>query len=667
IPFIRTNSAQALPFCIGLQSSNPIFGRAVNPVSAARSAGGGSFGEACALALHASTLGVGVDLAGGTRIPAHFCGVTALRPTPQRLSAQGLLNGLNEVPACVSPMAREVSGLVAFMRAACGPAQEQVDPRVARMPFNEDMFSSSRPLKIGYYTEDQCTKTTPPVFRAIIQAKKYLVEKGHKLVHFEPPDMKYMLTDLLFPATMGSSKMLWQLLSQDVVDESCRDLYRRAGMGASVRWMLARWRHAQSPIELATERSAVPETMTDWWQLTNQIQDYRHQFLLQWKQAHLDALLCPVFPCAAVKHANENRFLACLTHVGLFSLLNYPAGTVSVTKVTDTDLSHFHMEKFRPETPLETLITQDQVENEADGNESAVGLPVGVQVAALPFHEETVLRLMLELEQKPRTDQAASTGDYRHTQASISLSSESQLGKISLQGRLTQARRSTKTPDNESVDARRSGKSRASDAKDSSVSSKKSSKAGSNRQSSDLNSELNFEEDNDHRKETSQDWTFYTARQNSQGSSRRISVNTASLPNSDVSPEKWKISAGKNDVENSQGSPQRGSANGASHSQGSPQRGSANGAPHSQGSPQRGSANGAPHSQGSPQRGSANGASLPVNDDSSEKWRSGARKNDVENSRSPSDRSSGEFETESSSSSGEKKEKVLLDVEIIQL
>ncbi|CAL1528115.1 unnamed protein product, partial [Lymnaea stagnalis] len=116
IPFIRTNVPQ-----IGLHSiasSNPIFGVTRNPLKLNRSPGGTSSGEGSLLASKGSILGVGSDIAGGIRIPAHFCGVCGLKPTSGRISDKGLTNvaqGQDKILPCIGPLSRNVVGLVEFM------------------------------------------------------------------------------------------------------------------------------------------------------------------------------------------------------------------------------------------------------------------------------------------------------------------------------------------------------------------------------------------------------------------------------------------------------------------------------------------------------------------------------------------------------------------------
>ncbi|MEU1076479.1 MULTISPECIES: amidase [unclassified Streptomyces] len=65
--------------CQDIQTSNPIFGKTVNPFNPERTAGGSSGGPAAAVAAGFTSLEVGSDLAGSLRLPAAYCGVYALR------------------------------------------------------------------------------------------------------------------------------------------------------------------------------------------------------------------------------------------------------------------------------------------------------------------------------------------------------------------------------------------------------------------------------------------------------------------------------------------------------------------------------------------------------------------------------------------------------------
>jgi amidase len=64
------------------QTENPLHGRTNNPHDLSRTAGGSSGGSAAALAAGLTYLDYGSDLVGSIRIPAAFCGVYGLRPTP---------------------------------------------------------------------------------------------------------------------------------------------------------------------------------------------------------------------------------------------------------------------------------------------------------------------------------------------------------------------------------------------------------------------------------------------------------------------------------------------------------------------------------------------------------------------------------------------------------
>ena len=77
IPFTKTNVPQAL---FSLECSNPIFGATHNPYKRGFSCGGSSGGEAALLASDGSCMGIGSDIAGSLRIPAHYSGCYSLKP-----------------------------------------------------------------------------------------------------------------------------------------------------------------------------------------------------------------------------------------------------------------------------------------------------------------------------------------------------------------------------------------------------------------------------------------------------------------------------------------------------------------------------------------------------------------------------------------------------------
>ena len=111
------------------QTRNPKFGRANNPWNLNYTPGGSSGGSAAALAARFTPLEMGTDVAGSLRVPAHFCGVTSLRPTEGWLSDVGVhappgfpRSVLNIITG--GPMARSVKDLKLAMSVVAGP-----DPR----------------------------------------------------------------------------------------------------------------------------------------------------------------------------------------------------------------------------------------------------------------------------------------------------------------------------------------------------------------------------------------------------------------------------------------------------------------------------------------------------------------------------------------------------------
>ena len=79
VVFGKTNTTE---FGAGNNTTNSVFGATVNPFDRTKTSGGSSGGSAAALATNMSPLCHGTDTGGSLRIPATFCGVVSLKPTP---------------------------------------------------------------------------------------------------------------------------------------------------------------------------------------------------------------------------------------------------------------------------------------------------------------------------------------------------------------------------------------------------------------------------------------------------------------------------------------------------------------------------------------------------------------------------------------------------------
>jgi amidase len=149
IPIARTNLPDLL---FAFESDNLIYGRTNNPYDLARTSGGSSGGEAALIAAGGSPFGLGSDAAGSVRLPAHFCGIAALKPTSGRLPRTGHVppaGGWLEAVWQIGPMARHVEDLCTMMPILLGGDGE--DHTVIEMPYDQ---AAAVPGRIGFFTDN---------------------------------------------------------------------------------------------------------------------------------------------------------------------------------------------------------------------------------------------------------------------------------------------------------------------------------------------------------------------------------------------------------------------------------------------------------------------------------------------------------------------------------
>ncbi|TFG65836.1 MAG: amidase, partial [Gemmatimonadales bacterium] len=126
----KTNTPE---FAAGGNTFNEVFGRTRNPWNPDLSAGGSTGGGAVGLATGMIALAEGTDLGGSLRIPASFCGVVGLRPSPGLIPTYPSAYLWDNVQV-TGPMARTAEDVALMLGAVCGssPLSPNVQPVAGR-------------------------------------------------------------------------------------------------------------------------------------------------------------------------------------------------------------------------------------------------------------------------------------------------------------------------------------------------------------------------------------------------------------------------------------------------------------------------------------------------------------------------------------------------------
>jgi Asp-tRNA(Asn)/Glu-tRNA(Gln) amidotransferase A subunit family amidase len=155
-----------------------VFGRTNNPWNVEYSPGGSSGGEAVAVAAGCSAGGLGTDLGGSIRVPAHFCGVCGLRPTPGRVSAYGFAMpqvGPMSLAHSFGPLARSVADLGLFFSVLAG--FDPCDPVSVVAPLPDSASLDMHELRLAVCV-DGGVPVTAETRRAVERAAQLLARRG---------------------------------------------------------------------------------------------------------------------------------------------------------------------------------------------------------------------------------------------------------------------------------------------------------------------------------------------------------------------------------------------------------------------------------------------------------------------------------------------------------
>ncbi|MFJ3830416.1 amidase [Streptomyces sp. NPDC090046] len=189
-PVARLRAAGAIPIghsnvptliLAGMHTRSELFGDTVNPWDRSRTPGGSSGGDAVAVATGMAALGLGNDSGGSVRIPASFCGVAGLKPTPGRFPADHRVLGpddpgpASQMLVTDGPLARRIADLRLAYEALAGT--DPRDPRAVPVPVRGEPLPG--PVKVAVVADPGGHGVHPTVRGAVTAAADALRDAGY--------------------------------------------------------------------------------------------------------------------------------------------------------------------------------------------------------------------------------------------------------------------------------------------------------------------------------------------------------------------------------------------------------------------------------------------------------------------------------------------------------
>jgi len=375
------------------ETRNPNYGTTRNPWNPNRSVGGSSGGEAAIIAGGGSPLGLGNDLGGSIRLPAHFCGINGLKPTSRRFTRDGslaTLRGMSWLEFQNGPMARHVADLRLAMQVLARGENRWSWNGAEEVPlaWQEKTPSEVASLRIGVFTEDGYFPTFPAIKRAIESGVAGLQHLGATIVPLEPPRTKELLKHYFAIASADGGRDFSRLTASSRVDPEVARLIRLAKLPRWLRPLIAALllrplgKHRLADIF----RTSGPRSADSLWQVTHAAAAEVRKLFSVWDSADIDVVVCPVHATVAMPPDAAVDMLPAASYSIVMNLLGTPCGTVAATRVQTNEQS------TRPPGRDHTDRLASQSEQES------AGLPIGVQVVGRHWREDQVLDVMQALE-----------------------------------------------------------------------------------------------------------------------------------------------------------------------------------------------------------------------------------------------------------------------------
>lgn len=396
VPFVRGSTMQGLMW---YETTNNIYGTAVNPWNKDRTTGGSSGGDAGLVASRASVIGIGSDLGGSVRIPATFNGLYGFKVSSRRCTYVESVNPHPTGHHCLcllirnsyGPIAHCVQDLALVLEAWSQPEMRDHDETCAPLKFDHDTYNGTKPLRIGYFDYNHIFECSEVVKSVIKDSVEHLKAEGHTLVPFDTQFMKDVprLFTQGFLAVSGNFMM--EILKGEDPSWPYKLYYYQnktwlANIFFKLSFRLGGYKQISSYLDCID-----PISLQSFCEISAQFLKFKYELTRYWSELKLDAVVCPIFPLVAPLLGSTMKIPQAFSYSFVWNVADYPAGVLPTRLVREGEDRYDAGDQ-----------TDTSVQTAKEIMKNSVGLPVSVQVVAKPFEDEKALRIMKSLEGKFR-------------------------------------------------------------------------------------------------------------------------------------------------------------------------------------------------------------------------------------------------------------------------
>lgn len=202
-PFGRTNMDE---FAMGSTTESSCYGKTLNPLNPNCVPGGSSGGSAAAVAAGLAVAALGSDTGGSIRQPAAFCGIVGMKPTYGRVSRYGLgayASSLDQI----GPMTQNVEDAAILYDIIQGYDPKDSTSADRNDGTVSDKLDANVKLKIAI-VPDYVKDASEEVRKAYAKAIEALKNGGHTIVEKSLMDPKYDISAYYITATAEATTNL---------------------------------------------------------------------------------------------------------------------------------------------------------------------------------------------------------------------------------------------------------------------------------------------------------------------------------------------------------------------------------------------------------------------------------------------------------------------------